>query len=761
MKTFLLTFEKLKDYLLHLSFPKKIFLASAISFLFTLFFVKHSFFATDIKNIFNSQTVISAINVGNVNNKVIFTSSDKEVEIENNAGWFKNKDGQIGSVIVVKDVGSIWKRKNLEAEIIGNGDLIIKLSGIYKKFSDSPTIFISYRNFTIDGEKIPIELLHDGRNDRDELIFKVPVENGQKLKISIEYINAINYFTLLKMICIALIFLPVFIVSYFLFKIFKNQNQTKIIYKITVVFFIIGGTYFILLGAFFPKQHDEFFQTLPTTAIGKNVFINNVDNLGGARFWPLGTSYYNLLRLLPYGTTSQAHYMLNVLIFVSFILLFLKILDFNLPQKNVYFYIKMFLMFCLPFIIMTDAWSGLMPFFEVIYAETLLCFLFAFFVFCYQKIMILSEAIDMQSVSSRNILSNQSSRNNFIVGDSGITLNQQRIFWAVLALAVVIFSTYCKEPVFIVFLIIACVNLLFAKRPLSFFDKFFNFVLIANAICFAIIYYSTVFLHRTQVYVYGQANINLASFQPIDILKWIDVFPILFLCAAFIIVRLYFILFKKDRHHIFYDGILFGACGYCAIIVALRLPPYGYYFLPALVLFFVVLAYWLIKFYDLKKYVIFLLISFSVFSWTMDGFVNAVDVFIKQHFIVRRKPIPYNILKLDMLSKYRKIIYGVNIIKGSYEELIFLSLIYTLEYFNSSYFHTKTLDDTEIRRVAPPLLIGEFTQSEKTIDSKNVYISSDNNLTINNKKFSDFVLGAKLTLFDGTLFYAYVHKDRL
>jgi hypothetical protein len=747
MKKILLGIEVLKNYLLQLSLPKKIFLAAILSFLFTLFFVKHSFFSGEIRNVFNFQTVISAINVGNANNEVIFKSNDKNLEIENNAQWFKNAEGQIGSVVVIKDVGSVWKRKNLEAEIIGDGEIIIKLSGIYEKFPDSPTIFVSYQNFKINGKEISIGT-SDGRNDKDTLIFKFPVKNGQKLEISIEYRNAINYFTLLKMVCIALIFLPVFFIFYFLLRVFKSQNQTRIICKFIIGLFILVWIYFIFLGDFFPKEQDEFLQTLPTTAMGKDGFINLASL---SRFWPLGTSYYNLLRLLPYGYTPQAHYFLNILIFVGFILLFLKILKFNSAQSSVELYLKTFLVCCLVFITITEVWLELMPFFGVIYAETLLCFLFALFVFCYQKMTALNEIID-----DHDVLNNSYA----IKGEArwDIPLIQERMCWAVLAVIIAVFSTYCKEPVFIVFFIIACVNLLLSKRPLQRFNKIFNCILIVNAICFMGIYYFRVFLHKN--IVYGQADMNLASFQLDDILKWFGVEPIIFLCGAFIIIRLYVILFKKDRRHIFYDGILFGAFGYCAIIIALRLPLYGYYFLPPFVLFFVVLAYWLIKFYDLKKYVIFLLISFSVFSWSMDGLVTLVDIFIKQHFLVLKRPVAYNVLKLDMLLKYNKIVDDGNIrYDNSDTQLLFFSLINTLKYFNSNYFYPKILDDSSIRGRLDSLYIEKFTQNER-IYSKNIYISFDKNLAVNNKNFLDFILIAKLNLFGGTL-YAYAHKDRL
>ncbi|MDR2709161.1 MAG: hypothetical protein LBC07_04215 [Elusimicrobiota bacterium] len=151
----------------------------------------------DIKNIFNAQTIISGLNIGQMGNEIIFESADKKVEIENNAQWFKNAEGQIGSVVIIKDVGSKWKQKTLQAKIIGDGNLEIKLSGLYENFSDDPVIFVSYQNFKIDGKEL-FEGVKEGRNDKDELIFKIPVKNGQELEISFEYKNGVTFYTIVS-----------------------------------------------------------------------------------------------------------------------------------------------------------------------------------------------------------------------------------------------------------------------------------------------------------------------------------------------------------------------------------------------------------------------------------------------------------------------------------------------------------------------------------------------------------------------------------
>jgi hypothetical protein len=512
---------------------------------------------------------------------------------------------------------------------------------------------------------------------------------------------------------------------------FNRQNQARTICKIIIGFFIIVWIYFIFIGGFFLNYGDDLLQVIHTTAIGEDIFILGIVN---GRFWPLGLSYYNVLRLLPYGFTPQAHYMLNALIFTGFVLLLLKILNFNLEQNPMHLYITTFLVCCLSFVYISTDHPEVVPFFGVVYTETFLCFLFALFVFCYKKIM--------------------------AVNEDGERSPQERTFWALLAVIIAVFATYCKEPTFIIFLIIACTNLLFAKKHLKKFDKIFNGIFIVNAISFLLVYYFIAFSRKKMVYA---AKMDLGAYQFGEIMRWFDIFPIMLLFAIFVTIRVYYVLFKKDRQHIFYDSLLFGAFGYCTIIIALRVTTSGHYLFPAMVLFFIVLAYWLISFYDFKKYVLLLLISFFIFNCSLSGFTNATDFFIKQHSLVWKRPELYNILKLDILSKHNKIIYvGDNNLVDNpldFAWLALLSLNFTLQYFNSGYFSAKALDDTESAMAVKPYIIGEAIQNE-TIDPKVIYVDLSESLALSNKKFSDFVSVAKLNLFGETR-YVYVHRDRI
>ncbi|MDR2708962.1 MAG: hypothetical protein LBC07_03200 [Elusimicrobiota bacterium] len=395
----------------------------------------------------------------------------------------------------------------------------------------------------------------------------------------------------------------------------------KTICKIALTFFVLTWVYFIFLDPYFFRHIDDMTQIINTTGIGKNI-ITIVRQSG--RFWPLGLSYYNFLTTLPYGYTSQAHYMLNSLIFVVFILVLMKVIDFNWKQQPVHLYIKTFLIFCLPFILGNRFYI----FFNLIYAETFLCLLLAFFVLCYKKMMFLDELqVDKQAKDfSYGKEKCKFFKDNFRWLKDPFTLEQQKTCWAVLAILVAIFATYCKETMFIVFLIIACINFLFAKKPLTKIDKIFNFALVVNVLCFLLIYYFTVVPYVSEKYASVDMTGHTLKFNS-AIFGFISV-PILSLLGIFVIIRIFFVLFKKDKRYVFYDGLLFASFGYYIVVVSLGFHPDYYYIVPVIVLFFIVLAHWTIVFYDTKKYIVLSMIFIIIFLLGVEG-GGGGDSFVK------------------------------------------------------------------------------------------------------------------------------------
>jgi hypothetical protein len=384
MKRFLskldLKIEFLKNYLLQFSIAKKILLSVGVIFVVIFICAKQYINKSDIKNVFNSQTIISAINIGNANNEIIFESNDKKVEVENNV------NGQNESFVIIKDVGSKWKQKKLQAKVVGNGEVSIKLSGVQSVVPKEPIIFVQYQNFKINGQEV-FEGIKEGRTDKDELIFKVPVKEGQILGVSIEYRNSINTFIILNEAFIAIknnfaifIFLLLFACIY----LFNTENQARKVCKIWIWLLIIAGVYFIMLNPFFLRWYDEIIPIIPATAISKPFsFLEYWIINPAGRFSPFALIRFNLLTFLPYGHTSQAHYLINVLFYTISILLLEKILDFKSKQKVSHLYLKLFCSISLLFL----AKDFLNIFANLIFYEGEITLGLLIFLFAYKKAM--------------------------------------------------------------------------------------------------------------------------------------------------------------------------------------------------------------------------------------------------------------------------------------------------------------------------------------------------------------------------------------
>lgn len=174
-----------------------------------------------------------------------------------------------------------------------------------------------------------------------------------------------------------------------------------------------------------------------------------------------------------------------------------------------------------------------------------------------------------------------------------------------IALLSAIFSTYCKEPVFGVFLIIAFVNYLFRYKK-SKREKIFYIALVANGIIFIILYYFLSYKNAAELY--NEGRISIRGFQFL-----MSVFinsPILIIMFAFGLIRLYSIILKKNRDCLFYDSLLFAGIGYAFAFFVLHLNA-NYYFLPSIILFLPSIVYW-IKYVSCKRRIFSVVLFFTM-----------------------------------------------------------------------------------------------------------------------------------------------------
>jgi hypothetical protein len=206
------------------------------------------------------------------------------------------------------------------------------------------------------------------------------------------------------------------------------------------------------------------------------------------------------------------------------------------------------------------------------------------------------------------------------------------INYYIMAVIFAIYASYCKEPVFGIFLIIAITNILF-KIKISKKEKTFYTALIFNGVIFLWMYYMLAL--KDSSYLYNEGRVYIAGFKFI-----ISIFaynPILVLLFTIGLIRLFCVIIKKERSILYYDSLLFAGMGYILAYALLHLNS-SYYFLPAIVLFLPSLIYW-IKFMYLndKAYSLFLS-YFIVVLYTLNG---SIVYDISHNLQERNKFIPY------------------------------------------------------------------------------------------------------------------------
>jgi hypothetical protein len=514
---------------------------------------------------------------------------------------------------------------------------------------------------------------------------------------------------------IILVYGSLFICMY----LFNTENQARKVCKIWIWLLIIAGIYFIMLNSQFFKQWDDFWQVpaLATTEHPFNILAiwNSInESISHSRFMPLYTTKFQVLAMFaPYGYTAFACYMLNALLFAILILMLAKILDFKSKQKVAFLYIKLFLIISFPFIA-----NYLIRIFSVItYTEVEVCVFLVIFLFAYKKICIPPQ--------------------HYCETKHEIDGGDRKVIWVIVAILSAILATYSKESAFSIFLIIAITNFLFNVKAMNKEDKIFNFILIANAILFLILYY---FLEgRIATTFHHDIGSNFSNFSLMQRLGPFLNAPILILVVVFGVIRFYFVVLKGSKTYIFYDSILFSSLGLIFAYEALgMLRPY--YYIPAIILFVLPFCFWLCYLYDRKKYFfLFILCIFIVYT----SIISMGE--IKERFEQDRDGgarVVYNLLKIDRF--FSREIIASSVVKGWYLNL--------LDYVHNYIENLDEIENKEQKKLMFSTLQGEA-------DKKMLYIADTPTLPEDNEKFKEFVMVAQQTVIFN--FYAYAHKDRL
>jgi hypothetical protein len=395
-------------------------------------------------------------------------------------------------------------------------------------------------------------------------------------------------------------------ISYFVFflDIIFSQRTAK---KITIVFLTVISVFFVFLIMYranwsFGDDHEY----ITSTAINKMYQVWT----SGGRFFPLGHIHYDLplfiFRCLGINTglPVEAHFaMIAVFCVVSVLCLYVLLKKIGPFPHDTYPFLGLF--FASGFFLLGSAFSFI--FLNLIYSEAQGIMFFSIFMLTYYK-----------------------------------ALKTDKIRYYIISFIVAAYNTYCKEPIFGVFLVVTLTNLLFRWKEASKREKIFYFALIANGALFIILYYFLSFKNATSLYNEGIETVG--RFQLfLSVLRRNPIFGVMLI---FSLIRLFMIILKKDKEHLYYDGLLFAGMSYVLAYIILRLG-YSYYFMPSIILFLPSIVYWIKYAYNKKStFAVFLFFCFMPICANNVG-QTAVDV--KNIWLHRQMFTPYI---TDLLSDY-------------------------------------------------------------------------------------------------------------
>jgi len=342
----------------------------------------------------------------------------------------------------------------------------------------------------------------------------------------------------------------------------KKLDVFAIVFSLVAVFVIMYKANWV-----FSDDHEY----ITTTAVNKYVPFKFIVG----RFMPFRYFEYNLplfvLRCLGIktGLPVEAHFVVIAIFYIITVFCLYFLFNKIEPVKTTVAYSTINRFFSVLFFFLGGFFS--VVFLSLIYPETQVIMLFSVFILMYH-----------------------------------MALNTDKTLYYAAAFVSAVFSTYCKEPVFGVFFVIAFINFLFQHNK-SKREKIFYITLIANGILFFILYYFMSFKNAIEFYNGGKFSVDGLKLLPF-IFKENPVFIIMF---CFGIIRLYYIIFRKERDYLFYDSLLLAGIAYILAYCVLHLRS-EYYFLPSIILFLPSLVHWIKYFLTNKRvYAILLFVILS------------------------------------------------------------------------------------------------------------------------------------------------------
>lgn len=375
---------------------------------------------------------------------------------------------------------------------------------------------------------------------------------------------------------------------------FSNYRIWIVFYFILLGLISVSGIYFILSHPAWIFGDDH--EWLISTAIGLAEPMSA--HIGSGRFVPLGHYDFNWLTLLPGIPSAFTHYLWVAFLFVIFIwslgLLLFRITQKASPENKAYLCFS--LLSLLVFLIRPETANLFM---SVIYPDRMVTVMLSLFMFFTYR--------SLQSDSLKDYIP---------------------------ALLSAVYASYCKEPVFGIFIIVASVNIVFNYKMLTRQQRLFNISLLLNGAVFITLYYFIAFRQTAEFYKGGNAG-ELPRLQMLMmLLNGIKIYYLILLLALY---RGISIIFFKDRQHLYYDGLLFASLGYFAAFIILQFHQ-SYYFYPGIFLALPAFVYFGIK---LGQKNILLLMLFAVILLGSNRYnFDGLELQIQKYQLQRRTDRP-------------------------------------------------------------------------------------------------------------------------
>lgn len=305
------------------------------------------------------------------------------------------------------------------------------------------------------------------------------------------------------------------------------------------------------------------------------------------RFWPLGLFDYNILHLVPKFRTVLGMYVWNVIIMFSFVSIFYIYLKKEIQEKYGKDLSALYSTVGVVFFLFSSMFFVLH--FRLIYPERFMIFTLSAFM--------LAQYIGYKEQSTAAYI---------------------------IAIIFAIYSTYCKETVFIIFAVIGIFNLsckyAALKWKLPVFGQFskkdvlFNYVLLVNCIVYLALYFIITAKHvdpYTRYYINGHSNFVLSNF----LCDWSMYIAVL----CFMIYRISR-SFNIPYKYAVTDSYMLASIAYAICLIILRLK-FDYYFVipillitPNVLLSFIEIVKRNKQFYKMLFFVIFFSPSVFFFS---------------------------------------------------------------------------------------------------------------------------------------------------